>query len=488
MANRLFPSMMIFLFFSGSINAQIDKNSDLFLELKNQDSTFFERGFNNCDMAYLEKFVDSDLKFYHDKGGFQDKKLFLERTRENICSDPLKKPIRKVVPGSLDVFPLYSDGKLYGAIQSGEHQFYIREPHKKDVLGGRAKFTTVWIKKEGNWIISDVLSYDHGEPNHTVMADPVEQLLKDNHIPALGLGVIENGKLTQIKVYGTLDGKAAAPYNSLFNVASLTKPVTALTVLRLVTLGKWDLDEPLDKYWIDPDILKDPRHKKLTARIILSHQTGFPNWRWQKPDHRLSFEFDPGSKYQYSGEGYEYLRKAIENKFHKSLEELAKELVFQPIGMHDTSYIWNEKKDAGRIITGYGNDGKPYSIVKNNQPSAADDLITSVEDYSKFLISVINNDLLSKEVFKEMKTRQVKTKKDKYFGLGFEIYDLGNGEIALSHGGVDKGVNTLAVMLPETKQGLVIFTNVDDGYKVYEPLINQYLGNAGKKVVRIETE
>jgi len=271
-------------------------------------------------------------------------------------------------------------------------------------------------------------------------------------------------------------------------VASLTKPVTALTVLRLVTQGKWDLDEPLDKYWIDPDILKDPRHKKLTARIILSHQTGFPNWRWQKPDHRLSFEFDPGSKYHYSGEGYEYLRKAIENKFHKSLEELAKELVFQPVGMHDTSYIWNEKKDAGRIITGYGNDGKPYSIVKNNQPSAADDLMTSVEDYSKFLISVINNDLLSKEVFKEMKTRQVKTKKDKYFGLGFEIYDLGKGEIALSHGGVDKGVNTLAVVLPETKQGLVIFTNVDDGYKIYEPLINQYLGDAGKKVVRIETE
>ncbi len=488
MANRFFPYVMILLFFSANIDAQIDKSSDLFLELKKQDSVFFERGFNNCDAAYLEKTVDSHLKFYHDKGGFQDKKLFLERTRKNICSDPLKKPIRKVVPGSLEVFPLYSDGKLYGAIQSGEHQFYIREPNKKDILGGRAKFTTVWTKKEGNWIMSDVLSYDHGEPNPTIMTDPVEQLLKDNHIPTLGLGVIENGKLTQVKVYGTLDGKTTAPYNSLFNVASLTKPVTALTVLRLVSLGKWNLDEPLDKYWIDPDIAKDPRHKKLTTRIILSHQTGFPNWRWQKPDHRLSFESDPGSKYSYSGEGYEYLRKAIENKFHKNLEELAKEMIFQPVGMHDTSYIWNEKKDAERIVTGYDNDGRPYHIVKNNQPSAADDLMTSVEDYSKFLIAVMNNDLLSKEVFKEMKTIQVKTKKDKYFGLGFEIYDLGNGETALSHGGVDKGVNTLVVMLPETKQGLVIFTNVDEGYKIYEPLINQYLGEDGKKLVKIETE
>lgn len=488
MAKRFFPYFLVLLFFFGNIHAQIDKNSELFLELKKQDSIFFERGFNNCDMAYLEKSMDDNLKFYHDKGGFQDKKLFLERTKENICSDPLRKPIRKVVPESLEVFPLYDNGNVYGAIQTGEHQFYIREPNKKDVLGGRAKFTTVWTKKNGNWVMSDVLSYDHGEPNHAEMKDPVEQLLKDNNIPTLGLGVIENGKLTQIKVYGTLDGKTTAPYNSLFNVASLTKPITALTVLRLISLGKWNLDESLDKYWIDPDIAKDPRHKKLTTRIILSHQTGFPNWRWQKADHKLSFEFDPGSKYQYSGEGYEYLRKAVENKFHKSLETLAKELVFELLNMHDTSYIWNEKKYAERIVTGYDKDGKPYDIVKNTQPSAADDVMTSVEDYGKFLIAVMNNDLLSKTVFKEMQTRQVDTKKNKYFGLGFEIYDLGNGEIALSHGGSDKGVNTLVVMLPETKQGLVIFTNVDDGYKIYEPLINYYLGEAGRKIVKIETE
>jgi len=488
MAKRFFPYFPVLLFFFGNIHAQIDKNSELFLELKKQDSIFFERGFNNCDMAYLEKSVDDGLKFYHDKGGFQDKKLFLERTKENICSNPLKKPIRKVVPESLEVFPLYDNGNLYGAIQTGEHQFYIREPDKKDVLGGRAKFTTVWTKKDGNWLMSDVLSYDHGEPNHAEMKDPVEQLLKDNNIPTLGLGVIENGKLTQIKVYGTLDGKTTAPYNSLFNVASLTKPITALTVLRLVSLGKWNLDESLDKYWIDPDIAKDPRHKKLTTRMILSHQTGFPNWRWQKADRKLSFEFDPGSKYQYSGEGYEYLRKAVENKFHKSLEALAKELVFEPLNMHDTSYIWNEKKYAGRIVTGYDKNGKPYDIVKNTRPSAADDLMTSVEDYGKFLIAVMNNDLLSKTVFKEMETRQVDTKKNKYFGLGFEIYDLGNGETALSHGGSDKGVNTLAVMLPKTKQGLVIFTNVDDGYKIYEPLITHYLGETGRKIVKIETE
>ncbi|MEG1590108.1 serine hydrolase [Chryseobacterium sp.] len=488
MPKKLKISIFILFFFFGNVNAQIDKNSTLFLELKKQDSLFFERGFNNCDLAYLEKSIDENLKFYHDNGGFQDKKLFLERTKQNICSNPNQKPIRKVIESSLEVFPLYNNGELYGAIQSGEHKFFIREKNKEDVLGGQAKFTTVWTKKDSNWTMSDILSYNHGDPGQSKLTDNLEQLLKDNNIPTLGLGIIENGKLTEIKVYGKLNDKTSASYNSLFNVASLTKPITAITVLHLVSLGKWNLDEPLDQYFIDSDIAKDPRHKKLTTRLILSHQTGFPNWRWMNNDKKLRFEFDPGTKYQYSGEGFEYLRKALENKFHKSLEELAKELVFQPLDMKDTSYIWNEKKYSERMILGYDNSGKPYEIVKNKTPNAADDLVTSIEDYGKFLVAVLNNDLLTIKTAEEMKTKQTETKKDKFFGLGFEIYDLGNNEIALSHGGSDKGVNTIAFLLPKTKKGLIIFTNVENGYKIYEPLVNHYLGNVGKKIISIETK
>lgn len=371
MIKELKISVFTFFFFITNLQSQVAKNSPLSLELKKQDSLFFDRGFNNCDIAYLEKAVDDNLKFYHDNGGFQDKKLFLERTKANLCSNPNQKPIRKVIENSLEVFPLYNNGNLYGAIQTGEHQFYIREKNKEDVLGGQSKFTSVWTKKNGKWIMSDVLSYDHGDPSKSKITDNLQQLLKDNNIPTLGLGVIEDGKLTEIKVYGTLDKKMTAPYNSLFNVASLTKPVTAMTVLRLVSLGKWNLDEPLDKYWIDPDITKDPRHKKLTTRMILSHQTGFPNWRWQKTDKKLSFEFDPGTKYQYSGEGFEYLRKAIENKFHKSLEDLAKKMIFKTLKMNDTSYIWNERKDSQRIVMGYDKNGRPYDFVKNTKANAA---------------------------------------------------------------------------------------------------------------------
>ena len=124
--------LLCFFSFIHLAKAQVQENSSLFLELKAQDSVFFERGFNRCDLDYLKNQVADDLRFYHDQGGIQDKTKFLESTANNICGSPAQKPIRKVDAESLDVFPLYSDGKIYGAIQSGIHHFYIREKDKKD--------------------------------------------------------------------------------------------------------------------------------------------------------------------------------------------------------------------------------------------------------------------------------------------------------------------------------------------------------------------
>ncbi len=95
--------------------------------------------------------------------------------------------------------------------------------------------------------------------------DGIKKLLEENRIPALGIGVITGGKLTQVKVYGELRKGEAAPFNTIFNVASLTKPVTAMIALRLASAGKLNLDEPLDKYWIDPDIKTNARHKKFNG-------------------------------------------------------------------------------------------------------------------------------------------------------------------------------------------------------------------------------
>ncbi|WP_317740574.1 serine hydrolase domain-containing protein [Chryseobacterium soli] len=316
----------------------------------------------------------------------------------------------------------------------------------------------------------------------------IENWLKELKVPALGLGIIEDGKLKQIRVFGKMKDDISAPYNTIFNVASLTKPVTTMVVLQLVSQGKWDLDEPLYKYWTDPDIANDPRNKKLTTRIILSHQTGFPNWRYMKENKKLSFDFDPGTKFQYSGEGFEYLRKAIESKFKKPLEQLAKELIFEPLKMKDTNYIWDKNTDKSRFAVGYNKNGKPYEVEENTTANAADDLHTTIEDYGNFLAHILNGGSLSKDVYQEMMKRQAETRKNKYYGLGFVIYDLGNGEYAVSHGGNDSGTHCITVFFPKTKQGLLIFTNVDDGYKVYDRLLSHYLGENGQKIIDIETK
>jgi CubicO group peptidase (beta-lactamase class C family) len=316
----------------------------------------------------------------------------------------------------------------------------------------------------------------------------MENWLKENKIPALGLGIIENNRLKRVKVYGENTKGNPAPADTIFNVASLTKPVTALVALRLVSMGEWNLDEPLGKYWTDPEIAADPRAQKITTRLILSHQTGFPNWRWQNADGKLNFQFESGTKYQYSGEGYEYLRKALENKFRKPLNQLAAELIFRPLKMKDTSYVWTDKTDSARVAAAYDKDGKAYEIEKNTTANAADNLLTTIADYGKFLIGAMNGEGLSNQVFDEMSRNQIATKNGKHFGLGFEIYDLVGGIKALSHGGSDKGVQTIVFIIPEKKSGILIFTNVDDGWKVYEKMLTHYLGADGRKIVEIETK
>lgn len=311
----------------------------------------------------------------------------------------------------------------------------------------------------------------------------LEKWLKENNIPILGLGIIDNSKLSQIQVFGDIKPNQKAPYNTIFNVASLTKPITAIVALKLISQGKWNLDEPLNKYWIDPDIKNDTRTKLLTTRLILSHQTGFPNWR----NGKLKFMFTPGTQYQYSGEGFEYLRKALENKFKKSLNQLASELIFEPLKMRDTKYIWDKNTDESRIALGFDKEGNNYEIHKRKTENAAADLLTTIKDYGTFLISVMDGKGLSDEVFKDMQSNQVASKNGKHFGLGFEKYDFKDGNYALSHGGADKGVQTIVCIFPKTRQGILIFTNIDDGYKAFEKLIIDHLGDYGKEIVKIET-
>lgn len=149
--------------------AQVDTTSELYKTIKEMDEILFENGFNKCFISDMAPLISKDLEFYHDQGGVTTtKEKFLLSIEQNICSKPAQKPIRKLVEKSLEVFPLYENGVLYGAIQNGIHEFFIKETNKEPYLTSTAKFTHLWIKDSDTWKLKRVLSYNHKAPNKSI--------------------------------------------------------------------------------------------------------------------------------------------------------------------------------------------------------------------------------------------------------------------------------------------------------------------------------
>ncbi len=327
--------------------------------------------------------------------------------------------------------------------------------------------------------------------------DKVPQWLAENKVPAAGIGIIENGRLKYIKVFGELQKNVPAPKNTIFEIASMIKPVVAMVTLKLVDAGQWNLDEPLAKYWIDPDLLGDTLLNKLTARHVLTHQTGFPNWR----NGKLRFEFEPGTRFQYSGEGFEYLRKALESKFKKTLLQLSHSILFKPLGMKDTRYFFDKDMDITRYAMPHDGQGNKIEIsIKDRGLNATALLLTTIEDYSKFMIYVMNGAGLSPSLYNDMVLSQSAEKKHVGRGLGWEIVsDLPNGEYSIQHAGSSMGVKTIGIILPKSKRGIVVFTNGENGIIVYNKIIEESLdegqqiidftnGNINHTIVKLSNE
>lgn len=484
--------------FSLSINSQISKESKLFEELKTADSLFFEQGFNNCNFQILEKFIPSNFEFYHDENGVQNKEQFLKGFKESICSNTDRKPIRKVVSESLEVYRLKNNGETYGAIQKGMHLFYIKEPNKDLYLTNIAKFTSVWSLNDGQWKLTRVLSFDHKEPktdygtgfnaNYPMpLFDndaKIESLLQKHKIPSISIGLIEQGKVRQVRSFGVQKGTIKTGTNTIYKVASLTKPIVANVVLKLVDQKLLDLDEPLSKYYVDKDLKNHPYLNKLTVRNILSHQSGFPNWRYLTETKKLHFKREPGTQWEYSGEGFEYLRKAIENKLQRPLENIVQELLFNAIGLKNTSFYWTAGVDENLYAVEHDENGKAIPFEKYTETNAAANLLTTAEDYSKFLTHLLNGAGISKELYREFIKPDSQEKDGIFWGLGMQILPNMNGkETVLMHTGGDYGTKTIAILSLESKKGLVIFANSENGMVLWEKLLSEYLPDYGIEIM-----
>ena len=309
----------------------------------------------------------------------------------------------------------------------------------------------------------------------------IGSLLADLQIPSVSFAQIRAGRIVRVEAYGTQGNGVPASPSTLYNIASLTKPLTAEVVLRLASLGKLSLDEPMDSEWIDPDLASDPRHKKLTPRLALAHRTGLPNWR---PSTGLAFAQDPGGAWSYSGEGFQYVARFIEGRTHTSLDRLAARYVFGPLGMEDTSYVGKPWFD-GRIAVPHDAAGKPLKPVIADRANAADLVYTTPRDYARFMLGVLRDKGLSRTIAKERWTSQASLMKiacqgrhaatcpqNVGFGLGWQLLEFDHDRIVM-HTGKDDGVFTFVYLNQTTRDGVVIFTNGDAGYKIVLPILER---------------
>jgi len=317
----------------------------------------------------------------------------------------------------------------------------------------------------------------------------VPDLMKKDGVPGLSMAVIRGGKTAWVHGFGIKEATNGQPVtgNTVFEAASLSKPVFAYGVLKLVELGKLDLDVPLTTYLPKPFIAGDERLAKITARIVMSHRTGFPNW--PADDGSVSIYFTPGERFSYSGQGYIYLQRVVEQITGKSLNQYMTEAVFTPLGMTSSSYVWRPDFDA-LTATGYDSDGKPTKLWKPTEAGAASTLNTTANDYALFVEAVLTGKGLKPATLREMETPEIaldpecricikhepkQLSKNLFWGLGWGI-ERKDGTDALWHWGDNGSFKGFVMAEPKTKSGVVMFANSENGLEVGKPLVDEVMG------------
>jgi CubicO group peptidase (beta-lactamase class C family) len=313
-----------------------------------------------------------------------------------------------------------------------------------------------------------------------LLADPrvdlehrVPELMRAGEVPGVSIAVIRDGKLFWSGTFGVADpstGAVARP-DTTFQAASLSKPVFAYIVLRLVDRGTLGLDTPLVSY-LPYERFADERAARITARMVLSHTTGLPNWGGE----HLKLAFAPGERFSYSGEGYFYLQKVVEKLTGTPLAELARREVFAPLGMTRTSYVWLGQPAAA----GVDDSGNVQSTDPAQTANAAASLLTTAGDYSRFLLAVVTGQGLKPESAAAMLTPQIHVpsklgdpsatpRDDMSWGLGWGLVKTGDGEF-FWHWGHQDAWRAFTAVRRDGRAGLVVFTNSATGLSIARAL------------------
>ncbi len=300
----------------------------------------------------------------------------------------------------------------------------------------------------------------------------IDQQMEALEVPGVSLAIINDGEVVYhlVKGYADIFKKEKVTNRTIFEGASLSKPMFAYFVMGFVEEGKLELDKPLYEYLPYKDIAYDERYKKITARMALTHTSGFPNWRSDQKGDKLFISFEPGSAFQYSGEGYQYLAKVLAHILETDdagLERVYQKRVAGPLNLKYTKYLQDSENMINKA-QGY-KDGK--AVEGDDDPKkfgSAFSIHSEAFDFSKWLIALMDREGLTEESYDELFKTQVvlpdghpqKQEGITDWTLGFAKATMPFGS-AFGHGGNNPGYASVFIVAPEAKWGYVIFTNAN---------------------------
>jgi CubicO group peptidase (beta-lactamase class C family) len=329
----------------------------------------------------------------------------------------------------------------------------------------------------------------------------VTRLMKAAEVTGVAVMIFNDGKIAYEKAYGFRDTEKKLPLtqDSVMTAASFSKVAFGYMVMQLVQDGILDLDKPVYQYLPKPlpeypdyaDLGGDPRYKLITSRMLLSHTSGFPNLRWMNEDRKLNINFEPGSRFAYSGEGINLLQFIVETIMKKPDEDLMRERVFVPFGMTRTSMVWQSRFESD-FANGYDEYGRSLGPERRKSANAAGSMQTTPHDFARFMLAVINGEGLRKETREQMLSPQIRiTAKHEFptmenetttandsirlsYGLGWGLYWTPYGETFFKEGH-DEGWRNYTVCFDKQKTGALIMTNSSNGEGIFKEVLETLL-------------
>lgn len=315
----------------------------------------------------------------------------------------------------------------------------------------------------------------------------MQQIVSDAKITGLSVAVINDNRIVYQNSFGVKDKRTNEKNDrdTVFYAASFTKPLFSYLFLKLVEKKIFDLDKPIYTYLKKPigeyekwkDLAGEKDFEKISARMILSHSSGLPILR-QLYNDKLSIITQPKTRFYYSNEAMNLLGFVVEEHTNRKLEDLVKEMVFEPLNMKRSGMIW-QKDFENNYAFGYDKNETLVGAQKRTSSRAAGSMVTTATDYAQFVIAMMKQEGLSKSLFREMLTPQIEVASERGFGplrdrfnnkykniklswgLGWGLFETTAGK-AFFHGGHTEGWQNYCVVYPKKKTAVILMSNSDN--------------------------